>query len=202
VSGFVAAVALGLVAAVLLPGGLLHLARLRTFTGTIRAHGVLAPAVAAPAAVVVALAETGIGAAALLAAVRGQAPLPLLAAAALLGATLTGYVWVLRRRPDPGVDCGCTPLPAPISAASLLPGGVLAAVAGTALVASAVVPVASGVSGGGPGSGGGFGPPWTFDGPGAVAALWAFGLLWGGTLAVLVVLVPASTPRVATDGGG
>ncbi|MGH3961968.1 MAG: hypothetical protein ACRDRY_01750, partial [Pseudonocardiaceae bacterium] len=69
---------------------------------------------------------------------------------------------------------GCTPLPAPLAPASLLPAGMLAVVAILALGAIAAGP----------------------RGPGT-----AFPLLWGVTLALLVVLVPASVPNPAAEGG-
>lgn len=173
-SGFVTALALGYLAAALLPGGVVHLARFGAFRAVVRAHGVVPNRAAAAVALLVAVTETGLGAAAVVAAVRSSLPPILFAAAAVLGVGFVLYLRALLRRPDTGAGCGCTPLPAPLAPASLLPAGMLAVVAILALGAIAAGP----------------------SGPGT-----AFPLLWGVTLALLVVLVPASVPKPAAEGG-
>lgn len=173
-SGFTTALALGYLAATLLLSGVVHLIRFGAFSAVVSAHGVLPDRAAAPVALVVAVAETGLGTAAAIAAVRGGAPPALFAAAAVLGVGFIVYLRALLARPDTAVGCGCTPLAAPLTPASLLPGGMLAAVAILALAATAA-------------------------GPSGVGT--AFGLLWGATLALLVVLVPVSVPRPVARGG-
>lgn len=172
--GFVTLLALGYIVVALLPSGVAHLARFGAFHAVVRAHHVVPTRAAASVALLVAVAETGLGGAAVVGAARGGAPAILFAAAAALGVGFAGYVRALLRRPDTGVGCGCTPLPAPLTSASVLPGGALAVVAMLALAASAAGPT----------------------GPAAV-----FGLLWGATLALLVAMVPASAPRPALEGG-
>lgn len=140
----------------------------------VRAHGVVPSRAAAPVALLVAVTETALGAAAAIAAMQSSVPPVLFAAAAVLGVGFILYLRALLRRPDSGVGCGCTPLPAPLGPASLLPGGMLAVIAILALAATAI---------------------------GARAADTTFPLLWGATLALLVVLVPASVPQPATEGG-
>jgi len=174
VSGFVTALALGYLAAALLPSGVAHLARFGAFRGVVRAHRVVPDRAAAPVALLVAVAEIGLGAAAAAAAMRGNALPVLFAAAAVLGVGFILYLRALLRHPDTGVGCGCTPLSAPLTPASLLPGGMLTVVAILALAATAAGP----------------------SGPGT-----ALPLLWGATLALLVVLVPASAPQPAVEGG-
>ncbi len=177
-SGFVTTLALGYLAAALLPSGVAHLARFGAFRGVVRAHRVVPDRAAAPVALLVAVAEIGLGAAAAAAAVRSSAPPVLFAATAVLGVGFILYLRALLRHPDTGVGCGCTPLAAPLTPASLLPGGMLTVVAILALAATLAVTTA--------------GP----SGPGT-----AFPLLWGATLALLVVLVPASAPQSAVEGG-
>lgn len=173
-SAFVTALALGYLAVALLPSGVLHLARLGVFRAVIRAHGLVPARAAAVVALAVAVAEIGLGAAAVVAAGRSTVPPALFALGAALGVGFTLYLRALLRRPDTGVGCGCTPLPAPLVPASLLPAGMLAVVAILALGATAAGPSAQGTP---------------------------FPLLWGATLALLVVVVPASVPQPAATGG-
>lgn len=173
-SAFVTALALGYLAAALLPGGMVHLARFEAFRAVVRAHGVVPNRAVTPTALLVAIAETGLGAVAAVAVVRSGAPPILFAAAAVLGVGLVLYLRALLRRPDPGVGCGCTPLFAPLGPASLLPAGMLAVVAVLALTATAAGPSGAGA---------------------------AFPLLWGATLALLAVLVPASVPQPTAEEG-
>jgi len=174
VSGFVTALALGYLAAALLLSGVAHLAWLGAFRAVVSAHAVVPDRAVVPVALLVAVTETGLGAVAAVTAVRGGAPPVLFAAAAVLGVGFVLYLRALLRRPDTGVGCGCTPLPAPLTPASLLPGGMLAGIAILALAATAAGPSGSGT---------------------------VFPLLWGATFALLVVLVPASVPQPAAEGG-
>lgn len=173
-SSFVVAVGLGYLAAALLLSGVAHLIGFAAFSAVVGAHGVLPRRAATPVALLVAIAETGLGTAAAMAAVRDSAPPVLFAATAVLGVGFIVYLRALLQRPDTGVGCGCTPLAAPLTPASLLPGGMLAVVAILALAATAAGPSGVGTS---------------------------FGLLWGATLALLVVLVPATVPQPAARGG-
>ena len=172
-TGFVLGVALGYCAAALLPTGIAHLFRLPSFAALVAGHGLVTPRMAPVVAVGTGLAEVGIGASALVAIVTGGPGRPVLGAALLLGIAFVVYLAGLLRRPDTGLGCGCTPLSGPVTGTAVLPGAALAAVCALALLGVAVAPAAPAV----------------------------FGAAWGATLAVAVLLVPASTPDPAVEPG-
>lgn len=167
---FVVGVALGCCTAALLPAGIAHLLRPAQFAQLVAAHGVLRPRSAPAVAVAVGVTETVVGGGALVAIVADGLRRPVLGAALLLGIAFVTYLTALMRRPHAGLGCGCTPLAGPVTTASLLPGAVLVAVSVPALPAA-----------GAPAGAAWSGPVW-------------FGAVCGATLAVAVMLVPATVP--------
>lgn len=164
-------------AAALLPGGVMHLVRLRSFATLLYSHGIVPPVLIVTTALAVGALETGLGVAALLATARVRLPSPLPpaalpAAAAALGAVFVVYLILLFNRPPrrPHSSCGCTLWESSLSGASLLPaaGLIVAGLLGLGAARSA---------------------DWLTTG-----AAWALAALWGATLAPLVALIPAAVP--------
>jgi hypothetical protein len=165
-TAFLLGVALGYCVAALLPAGIAHLVRPTSFGRLIEAHGVLASRSAPVVAVAVGVTEVALGGAALAGLVRGGRYWPVLGTGLLLGIAFVAYLTSLLQRPHTGLACGCTPLAGPVTTASLLPGAVLAAVCALALPGAAGAPA---------------------------DATW-FAVVCGATLAVAVMLVPATAP--------
>lgn len=165
------------VAATLLATGASHLAGLRGFTGLLRQHGLLPGGLAAPLAVLVTGAELTVGVAAV-AALGGASPLLSTASFAAAFGLGGAFVVYLRRLLAAGHNgsCGCSPLASPLTAASVVPAGSLIAVGAGGLLArlsdaAEVLPP----------------QPWS-----------SLAVGWGLTLAILVLLLPATSPgRVA-----
>jgi hypothetical protein len=181
---FVSALGFAYVAAALLASGVAHLLGFREFRALVTTHGVVSPGRSSFVAAAVLGVELAAGAAALRFAVQGDTGT--LPAAVVFGVTAVlgmGFVLYVRRllEAPPSAGCGCTPLGGPVTAASLLPGAALVAVAAVALLATVA----------GPGAG--------LELAGAAAAL---PRLAGVTLAAAVMLVPASMPPPVPLGGG
>lgn len=183
-TGFWPVFGLTYVAATLLISGGWHLLRFRSFRHLVRSHEIVPSPLVTATAALTPIAELSAGTAALLLAVAPTALAParvLLTTTGVLGVVFVLYVRRLLRQPVRSVACGCSPLSSPVTPASLIPGGALAAVSVTALAATFV-------------------PSGPADaaarGPGLLAVLPP---LWGVALAALVMLVPASMPPSVVD---
>jgi hypothetical protein len=174
-------------AVTLLASGVGHVVRFRSFRDLVRTHGLVPARLATAVALLTMLAEVGFGAAALV--LVAQRPDPgtdvlLFAGPAVLGLLFVGYVRRLLRRPGRATSCGCSPLAGPLTPAALVPGVALALVSATALVAAALAITTAPVA------------------AAATDAPWLLSVLWGATLAIVVLLVPAAVPRGVADWGG
>jgi len=174
---FVTLCGLAFVAALLAVTGGAHLLAPAAFGRTLRRHGLLPGALAAPAALALAVGELALAGAAALA-LAGRFPAPAVFAVALvLGLAFLVYLRSLARTGHTG-SCGCTPLDAPLTPASFAPAAALAVTGALGLAATAV--------------GGSLAP--------AADAWSALAAAWGLTLAALVLLLPASAPGTAVAG--
>lgn len=176
---FVSLFALAYVASTLLVSAAGHLLAFVAFRDTVRAHAIVPARPATPVALAVTLFELGAGATAVvLAAPDRAAPPPaalLLTATALAGTGFAVYVRRLLVR-SPAIGCGCSPLAAPTTPASLVPGVALALVSAGGMAAILIVAAA---------------PSAATDLEGGLGLL---PRLWGLTLALAVMLLPASIP--------
>jgi hypothetical protein len=161
--------ALGYIATILLTSGMGHLLRPGRFRQLIREHAIMPPGLAGTIALGVAGAEFLGGATALFA---FQTAGPGVRAAVLLGAAVAGtafwlYLRRLLRQPSGTTSCGCSPLSAHLTKASLVPavGLVFVAAGGLASLGGATSGDALPV---------------------------VLPRLWGATLAALTILYPAS----------
>ena len=183
---FVTPFALAYVATTLLAGAVGHAARLGSFHDLIREHAIIPPRGAPLAALLTLLAEPVGGTAAIVLLLRqsdAAATLLLFAATGGLGVGFHLYIRRLLGQPHTTSGCGCTPLSSPLTPASLLPSAALVMVSAAGLATALVsdwTPVAA------PGSGG---------------SLSLLAPLWGMTVAVLVMLAPASMPSAPIDSG-
>ncbi len=164
---------LAFVGSMLLATGGAHLAGLADFYRLLRRHGLLPEAFSAPVAALVTSAELAIGLTALTA-LSGVAPrLSRAAFAAALGVG-SAFIVYLRRllRTRRAGSCGCSPLASPLTPASFMPAASLVSAGALGLLAQwggAGVPQAP--------------TPWS-----------GLAIVWGFTLAGLVLLLPASAP--------
>lgn len=174
---------LAYVATTLLASAVSHAVQFGSFRELVRDHAIVASRRAPLTAALTMIGEATAGAAALVLLLRQPA-----AAATLLLFTATGamgvgflfYIRRLLRRRHSGLGCGCTPLSSPLTPVSQLPSAALAVVSCTGLAGLLVA--------------GGMGATLASGGSLAVLAP-----LWGVTLAVLVMLAPASVPSTAPD---
>jgi hypothetical protein len=171
--------ALSYLGATMAASGAAHLVRFGRFRGHVRAHAIVPARLQTPAAVVVALLEGGVGLAAVasLFAAEVVTRSALLALGVLAGTAFLFYLrrllWVRGMRGS----CGCSPLDGPLTPVSLLP-------AAAVVVASLLGLVA------------------TLAGSDATAVRDPLCLLmagWGVTLALLVILLPATMPPVQAE---
>jgi hypothetical protein len=171
------------VAVTLLASGVGHVVRFGAFRDLVRTHGLIPARLAPAVALVTVLAEVGFGAAALFLVPPGSRSgtyVVIFAGPVVLGLAFVGYVRQLLRSRSRATSCGCSPLAGPLTSAALLPGAALSLVSVTTLVAAALAvtePVGDPLS-------------------------WVLPALWGATLAMVVMLVPASVPRGAMDRSG
>lgn len=171
-------------AAALLASAAAHLVGFAGFHDLIRTHAIIPQRVSTAVALGVLSLELVAGAAALLLASRRgidvAPPVLLCATTAIAGVGFVFYVGRLLRM-STSASCGCSPLAGPTTSASLLPGAALALISMVGL-AVALAPAQSSAT----------------EVDGLVAAL---PQLWGATLAVIVMLVPASMPAPAAPEG-
>jgi hypothetical protein len=180
---FVYGVSVTLLAAVLVATGIGHLLHLRRFHVLIRSHNVLPAALSGVAAALVTTLEL-CGAAVFVAMLlEGAAPrrVVVLATTAVAGVAFLVYLRRLLRNSRATASCGCSPLDGPLTPASLVPAAslVIASILGLASVAM------EGVARSKP-----------------EPAVLLLAVVWGVTLALLVLLLPAAAvPRAALESG-
>lgn len=172
---------LAYVAVTTLTSGAGHLVRPGAFRDLVRRHGVVPRRLATPVAAMTVTAELAFGTAALVLLPQGHRPWAaagVFAGSLGMGLGFLVYVRRLLRLPADDVGCGCSPLAGPLTPAATVPATALTVVSALSLLAvAASVAVA-------------------WDGASAEPLAW----LWGGTLAVVVLLVPAVAPPTVPEG--
>lgn len=178
---------LAYVAATLVISGIGHVLGFAHFRDLIRAHNII-PARLAVATAVLVIGFELVGAVTSLAvllneniAVRASL---LFAVCAAAGGAFAFYIRRLLRHPEGITSCGCSPFADPLTPASIVP-------ALTLLLMSLLGLVAAGL-----GYSGALGVTY-----GLLGISVALPLAWGVTLAVIVILLPASMPQPATNRG-
>lgn len=192
---FLSLLAPAFIAAMLLTTGIGHLRSFGDFTVLVRDHRVLPAGIARVAAGGVVAVELLVGAGAA-AVVAGAAPpgagAALTGLSGIIGLAFLAYVGRLLRRPGVAGGCGCSPMAAPLTRLSRVPAAALAAVAALSLLAAAIRP--------------GDDLPAVASLPAHAVATAALPVLWGVTLAAVVLLVPAAAgepePRATGTGAG
>lgn len=181
---FVYYLAVGYVAATLLTSGMSHGMGLAGFRDVVRSHGFVPASLATPVAAFVTILELAAGGAALAVLLSEEAAARaslLFAVCAVMGVAFALYVRRLLRRPEGITSCGCSPFESPLTWASVVPACALLLASALGLAAAAF----------------GWGRP--LD-----AAYQSLGisvilpLVWGVTLSLIINLLPASVPRLAT----
>jgi hypothetical protein len=192
---FLSLLAPAFVAAMLLTTGVGHLRSFAEFAALVRGHRVLPARAAGVVAGGVVAVELLVGAGAV-ALVAGAVPpgmgVALTGLSGIVGLAFLAYVDRLLRRPGAAGGCGCSPMAAPLTRLSRVPAAALAAVAALSLLAAAIRP-------GGDGLG-------IASLPAHAVAMAALPLVWGVTLAGVVLLVPAAAgepePAASRTGAG
>jgi hypothetical protein len=177
---------LAYLAATLLSSGVGHLFTYVSFRTLVGAHRIIplrwAPAIAA----FVVVSELGGAGMALASLVRGQVVLPdllLFAAGTLAGLAFTLYLRrLLAERPGIG-SCGCSPLGGPLTPVSLVPATFLLLVSLAGMLATAF----------------GLAQPLVLVGTLPPIAM-MLPVMWGVTLAGIVILLPATAPTIQPEG--
>lgn len=177
---------LAYIATAMATSGVGHVIAFSDFRALVRAHRIIPPTLSLPltiALVCFELSTAGAATALLLWEATFQ-HMPLLAvfvpgATALAGLLFVRYVRGLLRRPVRASSCGCSPVPGPLTALSLVPARALLVAGATALLAHALGGV-----------------------PSLAAAYGSFGLAallavaWGPLLALIVMLIPGSVSQL------
>ncbi len=177
---------LSFIAATLLASGSGHLFGFASFRAVVQSHNVVPPGFTTLVAIVISVFELVAGSASLVVLLSNEAT-PLAALLFVLCAIAGGaFVWYLRRllRNPPGIaSCGCSPLTSPLTPASLVPATALLVVSAAGLATAGL----------------GFDHPLhlSYERLGIAVAL---PLVWGLTLAIITMLLPASVPRLVADG--
>jgi hypothetical protein len=173
------------VATALLASGASHLLGFSSFRDVVDDHAIVPARFALIVVLLTLIAELVTGTAALVLLIAQSSAVPallLFAFAGALGVGFVAYVRRLLRQPDRASSCGCSPLASPLTSASQLPGVALSTVSAVALAATFLLDRNMAAAHGDSFGSLGLLPP-----------------LWGVTLAVLVMLVPASVPSLAVD---
>jgi hypothetical protein len=182
---FVYYLSLGYVAATLMISGTGHVLGVAHFRDLMRAHSIIPARLATTTAVLVTAFELAAGSAVLAVLLNGEmavwAPL-LLAVCAAAGGAFAFYIRGLLRRPEGITSCGCSPFAGPLTPASMVPALALLLISLLGLVAAGL----------------GYSSPLgaTY---GLLGISVALPLAWGVTLALIIILLPASMPRPATN---
>jgi hypothetical protein len=187
VTAFWLPLGLAYVTVTLMTSGAGHLVRPAVFRAVVRRHGIVPVRLAAPVAAATVVAELSLGTTAAVLLIRGPGTGPaaaLFVATTLMGLAFLVYVRRLLRVPAGDVGCGCSPLAGPLTPAARVPAVALAVLSALSLAAALAGDAAAAAAVAGDG-----------------AAAEPLGWLWGATLAVVVLLVPAVAPRPLTEGG-
>ena len=176
---FVYYFALSYLAASLIPIGVYHGARLPNFSRIVKSHRMVPIVLAMPLVILVAAFELVIGAMALAALFNEEAARAaglLFSICATVGLVFAFYVYRLLQHPEGITSCGCSSFASPLTIASVIPALALLLVS---LLGLATI---------------GFGGNLNAESNIALA----LPIVWGGTLALIVNLLPASMPRAAS----
>ena len=178
---FIYYLALSYLAASLITAGLYHGTRLTSFSRIVRSHRTVPVVFALPLAILVSAFELVAGATALtglfseeVARVAGL----LFSACAATGLAFALYVRRLLRNPEGITSCGCSAFTSPLTIASVIPSVALLLMSLSGLATTAL----------------GFRSNLNSESGMALA----LPMVWGGTLALIVNLFPASMPRPAS----
>jgi hypothetical protein len=197
---FARAFATTFLAALLVSSGVAHAAAFPAFRATLESHGVVPAGVRTLVAVAVVSAELALGSLLIAAGWSGSDGLAALAfgGGALVGTAFLLYVRRLLRQPAAASTCGCSPLTAPVTLASLVPAASLTFVAGVGL--AAVWVEADWLAAGGVSAATLFMDAARREmGTAAVALLTLLPIAWGMTCAGVVWLLPAAAPAVPLE---
>lgn len=178
---FVYYLALSYLAASLVPVGVYHGARLGNFSRIVQSHRIVPAVIAVPLAILVAAFELVAGATALAALFNEEAAKAaglLFSICAAVGLALALYVYRLLRHPEGITSCGCSAFASPLTIASVVPALTLLLVSLLGLATTAL----------------GLGSNLN-EKPDIALAL---PMVWGGTLALIINLLPASMPRTSS----
>jgi uncharacterized membrane protein len=183
---FVYYLALGYIAAALLTGGVGHLLGFARFRDLVREHAMIPDSLVTTTTMLVVAFELLAGSAALAALLNeemtARATL-LFAMCAVAGGAFAYYIRRLLLSPLEITSCGCSLLAGPLTPVAIVPALMLLVVSGLGLVATVL----------------GFGRPLGVA-YGLAGVSLALPLLWGVTLALIIILLPASMPRPAAGG--
>jgi hypothetical protein len=183
---FVYYLSLGYVAATLMTSGFGHVLGVAHFRDLVRAHSIIpAGLVTATALLVMAfeLVAGGSSLAVLLKAEIAARASLLFAVCAAAGVAFAFYIRRLLRRPEGVTSCGCSPLAGPLTPVSIVPAFALLLMSVLGMVAASL----------------GYGRPLGVA-YGLLGISVALPLVWGVTLALIIIMLPASMPRPAING--
>jgi hypothetical protein len=183
---FIYYLSLGYVAATLMTSGLGHALGIAHFRDLVRAHSIIpAGLVTATALLVIAfeLVAGGSSLAVLLKEEVAAGASLLFAVCAAAGVAFAFYIRRLLHRPEGITSCGCSLLASPLTPVSIVPALAL-------LLMSMLGMVAAGL---------GYGRPLGVA-YGQMGISIALPLVWGVTLALIIIMLPASMPRPAIYG--
>ena len=178
---FVYYLALSYLASSLVPTGVYHGARLGNFSRIVQSHRIVPAVMAVPLAILVAVFELAAGAMALFALFNEEAAKVtglLFGICAAVGLALAIYVYRLLRHPEGITSCGCSAFASPLTIASVVPALALLLVSLSGLATTAL----------------GFGSNLSAESDIALV----LPVVWGGALALIINLLPASMPRPAS----
>jgi hypothetical protein len=183
---FVYYLSLSFIAATLLASGSGHLFGFSGFRAVMQSHNVVRPGFTTLVAIVISVFELVAGSASLVALLsNGTTPLTalLFVLCAIAGCAFVWYIRQLLRNPTGIASCGCSPLTSPLTPASLVPATALLVVSAAGLATTSF----------------GFDLPLHLSYERLSIAV-ALPLVWGVTLAMITMLLPASVPRLVAGG--
>jgi hypothetical protein len=177
---------LGYVAATLLTSGLGHVLGVAHFRDLVRAHNIVPAGLVTATTLLVIAFELGVGASLPAVLLREEiaawASL-LFAVCAAAGVAFAFYIRRLLRRPEGITSCGCSLLASPLTPLSIVPALALLFMSLLGMVAASL----------------GYGRPLGVA-YGLMGSAVALPLVWGVTLALIIIMLPASMPRPAING--
>lgn len=179
---------LSYVATTLLVSGVGHVYGFSSFRDLLRSHNIVPAALATLLSVVVAAVEIVVGIAlpAIWLTQQGEAFIStLFVVCAVAGGVFMLYIRRLLQQPEGIESCGCSPFSGPLTSASIIPAAGLLLMSACGLIAAAL-----GVK------------PAFATAYAEVGITLALPIVWGSTLALLVILLPASMPQPLTTQRG